>query len=133
MKTSFVVRDTEYPEEDLKRNWSAFSGGSCNGESGGDTEDEARDNYASHLGVDANSVDVEFRYHDAYCEFVAVHYEGLGAFFLEADNVEDAIKEASEYKDNLAVTMTEGNGHFYAEDAVRFWKVRDGRYVFEIK
>ncbi len=133
METYFVVRDTDHPREDLDRNWSAYSGGSMNGESGGSTEEEARENYASHFGIEANEVDCEFRFHPAYGEFVAVHYPGLGGYVLASETLEEAIKEADEYEKGLAVTMDSGDGHFYAEDVVSFHKVRDGRYIFEIK
>lgn len=133
METYFVVRDTEHPQEDLNRNWSAFAGGSANGELGGSTEDEARENYASQIGIEANEVDCEFRFHPAYGEFVAVHYEGLGGYVLDSETLEEAIKEADEYMEGLAVTMESGDGHFYAEDVVSFHKVREGRYIFEIK
>lgn len=133
MKTYFVVRDTIHPQEDLERNWSAWAGGSENGEQGGETEEEARENYADHLGINICEVSCDFRYHPAYEEFVAVHYEGLGAFELNADNIEDALKEAAEYEEGLAVCMDEGSGSFDAVDCVGFHKVREGRYVFEIK
>lgn len=129
----FVVRDTNHPAEDLARNWSGFAGGSCQGEDGGFTEDEARENYAAHTGVDIDEVDIEFRFHPAYGEFVAVDYDGLGAFALESATIKDAIKEGSEYEDGLAVCTEAGDGHFYAEDCVSFHEVRPGRYVFEIK
>ena len=133
MKTYFVVRDTDHPQEDLDRNWSAFAGGSCNGELGGSNEDEARENYAAQIGIEANEVDGDFRFHPAYGEFVIVHYEGLGAYVLEAELLEEAVQEANNYKDGLAVTMESGDGHFFAEDAVSFHKVREGRYIFEVK
>jgi hypothetical protein len=133
METYFVVRDTDHPREDLDRNWSAFAGGSCNGELGGSTEEEARENYASQIGIEADEVYCEFLFHPAYGEFVAVHYEGLGAYVLEAESLEEALTEANDYEDGLAVTMESGDGHFYAQDVVSFHKVREGRYIFEIK
>ncbi|MEC7753809.1 MAG: hypothetical protein VYB44_07250 [Bacteroidota bacterium] len=133
MKTYFVVRDTYHPQEDLERNWSAFAGGSCNGELGGSTEEEAKANYASQIGIESNEVDCEFRFHPAYGKFVAVHYEGLGAYVLDAESLEEAIQEANDYEEGLAVTMESGDGHFYAQDVVSFHKVREGRYIFEIK
>lgn len=133
MTSYFVVRDTEHPAEDLKRNWSAFSGGSCNGELGGSTAEEAIQNFASQAGIEVSDVENEFRYHPAYSEFVAVHYEGLGAFALCAETLEGALSEALEVEDGLAVTMGEGDGHFYAEDVLSFHEVRPGRFVFEIK
>jgi hypothetical protein len=129
----FVVRDTKHPEQDLKRNWSAFAGGSSQGESGGSTEEEAKQNFADHLGIEVNEVSNEFRFHPAYDEFVMVDYEGLGAFLLDAENLKDALIEANEYQDNLAFCAESGSGHFYAEDCVSFHKVREGRYVFQIK
>ena len=133
MKTYFVVRDTDHPQEDLDRNWSAFASGSCNGELGGANEEEAKANYASQIGIESDEVDCEFRFHPAYGEFVAVHYEGLGAYNLNAETIQEAIKEANEYMEGLAVTMESGDGHFYAEDVVSFHKVREGRFVFEVK
>lgn len=133
MSTYFVVRDTNHPEEDLKRNWSAFSGGSMNGEDGGSTEDEAIKNFASQAGIEVDEVENEFRFHPAYNEFVAVHYEGLGAFVLDAENLEEATEEANDYEDGLAVTMESGDGHFFAEDVVSYHKIREGRYIFELK
>ena len=131
--TYFVVRDTDHPQEDLNRNWSAFASGSCNGELGGSTEDEAIENYASQIGIESNEVDCEFRFHPAYSEFVAVHYEGLGAFVLDSETLAAALIAADNYEDGLAVTMEQGDGHFFAEDVVSFYKVREGRYIFEIK
>ena len=133
MSTYFVVRDTFHPEADLERNWSAFASGSCSGELGGSTEDEARENYASQIGIEVSDVDCEFRFHPAYGEFVAVHYDGLGAFVLDSETLEDAMNEADNYEEGLAVTMESGDGHFYADDVVSFHKVREGRYIFEIK
>lgn len=133
MKTYFVVRDTDHPQEDLDRNWSAFASGSCNGELGGLTEEKAKANYASQIGIESDEVDCEFRFHPAYSEFVAVHYEGLGAYVLEAESLDEAIQETNDYEDGLAVTMGSGDGHFYAQDVVSFHKVREGRYIFEIK
>lgn len=127
---TFVVRDTNHPVEDLKRNWSAFAGGSCNGELGGATEEDARENYESHNG---NSSGINFKFHPAYGEFVAVDYEGLGAFELEAETLEDAIEEAAKFRNDLATCMEAGDGHFDANDCASFYKVREGRYVFELK
>lgn len=131
--TYYVVRDTYHPKEDINRNWSAFAGGSCNGELGGASAEEAKENYASQIGIEVEEVDCEFRFHTAYDLFVAVHYEGLGAFVLDSETLEEALEEANNYKDGLAVTMESGNGHFYAQDVVSFEKVREGRYIFEIK
>jgi len=133
MNTYFIVRDTDHPQEDLDRNWSAFASGSCNGELGGENEEEAKHNYASQIGIEPNEVDNEFRFHPAYNEFVAVHYEGLGGYSLDAETIEEALKEADKYMEGLAVTMESGDGHFYAQDVISFHKVREGRYIFEIK
>jgi len=130
METYFVVRDTYHPEEDLKRNWSAPAGGWDN-ELGGmafDTEDEAAEQDMKVWGERR-----EYRFHPAYEGFVLFHYEGLGGFALDAETLEEALTEAEEYEDGLAVTMEAGDGHFFAEDVVSFHKVREGRYVFEVK
>lgn len=129
----FVVRDTNHPEEDLQRNWSAFAGGSSQGEDGGSSQVEAKKNYANHIGIEVEDVTNDFKYHPAYQEFVMVDYEGLGAFALESETLEEALKEANECEDGLAICTESGDGHFYAEDCIAFHKVRDGRYIFEIK
>lgn len=126
----FVIRDTYHPEEDLKRNWSAPAGGWDN-ELGGlsfSSEQEAADK-----DIEISGERREYRYHPAYDGFVLVHYEGLGAWALEADTLEDAIKEAEGVESGLAVTMEAGNGHFYGQDVIAYHKVREGRYIFEIK
>ena len=133
MNTYYVVRDTDHPQEDLNRNWSAFAGGSVNGEEGGETAEEAKINLASQTDIELDEVTNEFRYHPAYAKFVAVHYEGIGAYMLDSETLGEAMKEADEYKEGLAVIMGPGNGHFFAEDVVNFYKVKDGRYIFEIK
>lgn len=132
MKTYFVVRDTNHPKEDLERNWSSYAGGSEGGESGGTDEEDARTNYADVHGWDAAFIAV-FRYHPAYDEYVVVHYEGLGAWALESDNLEDAIQEAMQSEEFLASTFEAGDGHFYAEDVVSYHQVKPGRFVFELK
>jgi len=131
--TYYVVRDTYHPQEDINRNWSAFAGGSCNGELGGETEIEAKENYASQIGIEVEEVDFNFKFHRAYDKYVAMHYEGLGGYILSSETLEDAMIEAAEYEDGLAVTMEQGDGHFFAEDVVSFHQVREGRYIFEIK
>ena len=129
----FVVRDTNHPQQDLDRNWSAFAGGSSQGESGGSSKEDAIQNFADHTGVEVSEVNNDFRFHPAYEEFVMVDYDGLGAFLLDAESIEEALTEANEYEENLAVCVESGSGHFYAEDCISFHKVREGRYVFQIK
>jgi len=133
MENYYVVRDTNHPQEDLERNWSSFAGGSCNGEQGGSTAEEAKENFASQIDAEIEGVEEEFKFHPAYKEFVAVHYAGLGAYELASCSIEDALIEAALHGDGLAVTMDKGTGHFFAEDVVRFHKVREGRFIFEIK
>lgn len=127
----FVVRDTEYPVEDLKRNWSATVGGmSLEGCSAFETLEAAeaadKDYYQS------DKVTHEYRYHPAHKGYCCVHYEGLGAFVLDVENLKEAIKVALEYEDNLVCTMEAGDGCFCASQVLSFHKVRAGRYIFEI-
>lgn len=131
MSTYFVVRDTFHPEADLERNWSAPVGGFSSELAGMEfsSKEEAEEKEVETFG----QVEHEFRFHPAFNSFVEFHYEGLGAYCLEAETIEEALKEASEYQEGLACTMESGDGHFYAEDVVSFHKVRDGRYIFEIK
>lgn len=126
---TFVVRDTFHPAEDLKRNWSTPAGGWDN-DLGGMSFDTFKE--AADADVKASGQEREYRYHPAYNGFVLVHYDGLGAYALSAETLEEAIKEAADTHDGLAVTMEKGDGHFYAEDVVAFYKVREGRYIFEI-
>ena len=130
----FVVRDTDHPIEDLKRNWSTFLGGvhPSTGDFAYDTEEQAIEADKSwHQEEEAKD---EYRYHPAHEGFCLVHYEGLGAFQLEAESIKEAIKEAKELSNNndLAVTSEAGDGHFYANQVISFRKVREGRYIFEI-
>lgn len=126
----FVVRDTDHPVEDLERNWSTFCGGVHPnlGDFAYDTEDQAKQAEIDFYG----KVESEFRFHPAHNGFCVVHYEGLGAFELESEVLEIAIKEAKEYEDDLACTTESGNGHFFANQVLSFHKVRDGRYIFQI-
>ncbi len=131
----YVVRDTSHPKEDLKRNWSAPAGGTSIGMMPADSPEEALEQWASFKGIsleEAESDAPEFRFHDAYDGFVEVHYEGLGAFELEAETLEDALKEAAEIDSDLAVCSEAGDGHFFAEDVESFHKVSENRYVFKI-
>ena len=132
METYFVVRDTDHPQEDLDRNWSSFAGGWDNSLSGMSFETVEQAKEADLSEAEWNT-DCEYRFHPAFDGFVKVHYEGLGAFVLESETLESAIEEANNYEDGLAVTMESGDGHFYAQDVVSFHKVREGRYIFEIK
>jgi hypothetical protein len=131
--TYFVVRDTSHPNEDLQRNWSTFACGSSYGElsnSGWGSEVEAIKAYENYT---QENCDKNFKFHPAYNSFVEVHYDGLGAWALDAENIDEAIEEAKNYEQGLACTMEAGNGHFFAEDVVSFHKVRNDRYVFEIR
>jgi hypothetical protein len=128
----FVVRDTDHPVEDLERNWSSFVGGrgSC-GEGPFVSEEDAIKSELYQTGNDKPKH--EYRYHPAHEGYCIVHYDGLGAFQLESETIEEAIAEADEKRDYLAVTSDAGDGHFYAEQVLSFHKVREGRYIFEIK
>jgi hypothetical protein len=128
----FVVRDTNHPQEDLNRNWSAPLGGHSN-ELSGMTFSSEEDAKEAFLRVFDKESTFEYRFHPAYNSFSEVHYEGLGAFQLEAETLEDAIIEASKMNDGLAFTMEAGNGKFFAEDVISFHQVSEGRFVFEIK
>lgn len=131
MDTYFVVRDTNHPEEDLERNWSAPVGGFSTELAGSEfaSKEEAEAAEVEYFG----NVEHEFRFHPAYGSFVEFHFEGLGAYCLDAETIEEAIVEADNYEDGLAETMGTGDGHFFANQVVSFHKVREGRFVFELK
>lgn len=133
-ETYFVVRDTDHPAEDLVRGWSAEIGGiSLEGCYAFETLESAIE--ADKEYHQTESQQKEWRFHPAYKGFCPVHYEGLGAFQLYAENVKDAIKEANEYsaENDLVLTSESGDGCFMSYQVVSFHKVRDGRYIFELK
>ena len=129
----FVVRDTYHPAEDLERNWSSFLGGIgyC-GEGPFSSEEEAIERELERTGKD--EPEHEYRYHPAHEGYCIVDYDGLGAFRLESETVEEAIKEADEYseKNDLAITLGDGDGHIFAEQVISIHEVREGRYIFEV-
>lgn len=127
----FVVRDTNHPEADIKRDWSSFLGGFCDELAGSEfsTIEEAEEAEIKLYG----HVEHEYRFHPAYNAFVQVDYEGLGAFELQAETLEEALIEADEYESDLAVCTESGDGQFYGEEVISFHKVREGRYIFELE
>lgn len=129
----YVVRDTYHPAEDLKRNWSAPMGGFSDGEMNGCRFQSAEDAATCYERLFEKKAPNEFRFHPAYNSFVEVHYEGLGAWALNAETIEEAINEAAVMGDGLACTMESGSGHFFAEDVISFHEVCEGRYIFELK
>lgn len=74
-----------------------------------------------------------FRFHPAYGSFVEVHYEGLGAWCLDADTLGDALTEAADMDKDFTGTMEAGDGHFLAAEVVAFHQVRAGLYIFEVQ
>lgn len=136
MSTYFVVRDTNHPTEDIKRNWSSVIGGWDVSYFVGNiynTEDEAKTAWFDFHDGEEYAPKRCFRFHPAYGSYVPVHYEGLGAWILDAENISDALTEAALFGDDLACTCDKGDGHFFAEDVVSFHEVRPGKYIFEIK
>jgi hypothetical protein len=134
MNTYFVVRDTYHPQEDLGRNWSASIGGWDIADFVGNVYESAEEAQSAwDKWHDGDAPRREFRYHPAHGSFVPVHYEGLGAWALDADTLEESIAEAATFRDDLACVCGSGDGHFYAQNCVGFHKVREGKYVFEIK
>ena len=128
----FVVRDTFHPAEDLQRNWSAPAGGHSNELNGLEfkSEEDAKESYRRIFHEESPYT---YRFHPAYNSFSEVHYEGLGAYQLDAETLEDALIEAANMESGLACTMEAGDGKFFAEDVISFHKVSEGRFVFEIK
>lgn len=133
MSTIFVVRETNHPEADLARNWSAPVGGFSDGELVGMSFASAEEAKAYWTARYEGAVAAPaFRLHPAYEGFVEVHYEGLGAWLLEAEALEEAVAEAGAMNIDFVGTMEAGDGHFMASDVVSFHQVREGLYVFEI-
>ena len=128
----YVIRKTAHPAEDLKRNWSAEAGG------GDLVADDIQSVEEYHELMEERGVAEEdrkeVRFHPAYDCFVEVHYEGLGAWQLEAENLSDAIEEAKNIEpEDLATTSEAGDGHFFAENVVNYHKVNEDLYIYEIK
>lgn len=125
----YVVRETMSPELDLLRNWSTYAGGSQHGEMLGDSIEEAIEMLASHYGCEISEINAEFRYHNGLEKYAQVHYEGLGAWEIQASSIEEAIEKAKKLN-GLACTMEAGNGHFFAEDVVEYIEVEADKYIF---
>ena len=133
----YVARATNHPAEDLERNWSAPTSGffiselTCNYPKSQEEFDEIWAKFDCYN--DNTNYKPKVRYHPAFEHFVEVHYEGLGAWSLEAETLEEAIKEASK-KDAVFMVCTDGKGnaHFFAEEVVSYWEATPGIWVFEL-
>lgn len=143
METRFVVRATEHIEEDLKRNWSAPLGGSFHGDFCDryfDSPEDAAEAYNKYFWSEEYKANM-FAFHPAYNTFVQIHYYGLGAWEIEgAATMEEAEQLLREnhggYYNNpemLACTDGKGDGHFYAEDVVRYKEIKEGLFLIEVK
>lgn len=150
----YVVRFTFDPKKDLKRNWSTFANAEC--EFGPihspKNKYQARMGVASWLGIDRKEIEIhdtprgfmlvnehltrpiEFRWHNGLKCYAQVHYEGLGAWELNANTLEEAIAEATNIENEwfLPCTFDEGDGHFYASEVVGYVKVpgKEHTYIF---
>ncbi len=132
----FVVRQTNHPQEDLTRNWSSFAGGFGNGEIAG-TSFSSAEAFAAYWEKNCDDLGAapEVRFHPYHEGFVEVHYEGLGAWALDAETLEEAMIEATEVlnqRGGLAWTDEAGDGQFMAGEVVAFHEVSEGLYVFEL-
>jgi len=136
----FVARATSHPQEDLDRNWSAPMGGIFNGDFHiCDTLEECREMWEVYYG-DYNDApkfpESKFRFHPAYNGFVEVHYEGLGAYALEAETLKEAQKEVTlrfKKADEIGCIDDAGDGHFYANDCTNFFSTAiEDIYIFQI-
>jgi len=141
MALNYFVRQTNHPEADLHRNWSAPVGGALEGESLGNTPEESFELYLEHHGLDDADEDErqaalknapEYRWHDAYQAYAQVHYEGLGGWLLNAEDVQSAMAEASRCSRNLTECSDEGDG-FHAERVEAYYHVIDDIYIFAVK
>lgn len=142
----FVARATDHPQEDLNRNWSAVLGGVANEDFYVcESLEEAEAMWGKYYGFDKYEDAAEtnpFRasdwgYHPLYEGWVQIHYLGLGAYRLEASNLDDAINEAVErFGDDvygMAGIIDWGDGHFYASDCVGYHAAGlEGLWVFVI-
>lgn len=132
----FVVRETFDPKKDLQRNWSAPAGGGHTCPLSEESKEAAFQKWFSYSLFDdeaeARKEAPEFRFHNGIGGWCEVHYEGLGAWKLSALNIEEAVREATGM-DGLAVTMSEGDGHFFAEDVVSYHHVEKNLFIFNLK
>jgi len=133
--TYYAVRCTEHPDEDLERNWSAACGGFLSPnyfEPHCETKEEA-DRAIEEAIKKGDYTPNEMRFHGAYDAFVEVHYEGLGAWELNSENIEDAIEEAKKTNGvDLVCTLDSGSGHFHKSECLSYTKISDNIYIFEI-
>jgi len=141
MALDYFIRQTNHPEADLQRNWSAPVGGSLEGESLGQTAAKSLELYLEHHGLDDADEDErqtalknapEYRWHDAYQAFAQVHYEGLGGWLLNAQDLQSAIVEANRCSRNLTECSDEGDG-FFADRVEGYYHVKDDIYIFAVK
>ena len=86
----FVIRESCDLAKDLERNWSSFCGGGADGPICGEDEADAIAQWCSFTGLPAEDAP-EMRYHNGIGGWCEVHYEGLGAWLLEAETLEEAI------------------------------------------
>lgn len=135
----FVARATSHPQEDLDRNWSAPMGGLFNGDFHiCNTLEECHEMWEIYYEDDDDNKfpESKFRFHPAYNGFVEVHYEGLGAYRLEAESLEDAQNEILTRFNNaheLGCIDGAGDGHFNASDCTNFFSTAiEDIYIFQI-
>lgn len=134
----YVARCTNHPAEDLQRNWSAPLGGIFNGDFWVcETIEEAREMWENYYGEDREFPESQFRFHPAYDGIVQVDYEGLGAWELDAETLEEAIAEAIETfggdPTSMACVMGRGTGHFYASQCEGYYETGINElYIFAI-
>lgn len=127
----FVIRESLDIEKDLSRNWSSFCGGGADGPICGETEAEAIAQWCEWTDQPAEDAP-EMRFHNGIQGWCEYHYDGLGAWEMEAETEEEAIAEATG-QSGLASTMEEGSGHFFAEQVKKWHRVGDNIYIIELK
>ena len=131
----FVARESIDPQKDLERDWSAPLGGGSLCPLAEESEEQAVKAWASAAGMSLDQAYAqapEFRYHNGLEGIAEFNHEGLGAWELDAENIQDAIQEARKLSD-LAVTSERDSGHFYADEVISYHHAHGDIYVFVIK
>ncbi len=87
-----VARFSDNITADIARNWSAWMLPSLSG-----TFDECIQDAIEHLGMqEATAANIVKEFPEFPGCFACVHHEGLSSYLLEAEHIEDAVKEVKE-------------------------------------
>jgi hypothetical protein len=135
----YVARYTNHPAEDLARNWSAnIEGVNDPALSICDTLEQAAKNWEKVYGDLDGFDESEWRFHPAFNCLAQVDYEGLGAYSLTAQTLEEAFMEVECRFSNdpyeMVMCSGAGTGYFSADNCIGYHATNDESvWIFEIR